>query len=75
VLQSINPASAAWPDEHMARLIWPVANTEPGLVYTLRQARSRYSGREMPRASVPAGIAALYDHRIRVDAEAAAFAP
>ena len=61
--------------EHVARTTYYVTNHEPALVETLRKVRSRYLNQETPPASVLVGITALYDPRIRVEAEVIAVTP
>ena len=61
--------------EHIARTTYYVTDYEPALVDTLRKVRSRYLGQETSPASVLVGVAALYDPRIRVEAEVIAIDP
>jgi 2-iminobutanoate/2-iminopropanoate deaminase len=61
--------------EHVARITTYVTDYEPALVDTIRKVRSRYLDAERPPASVLVGVAALYDPRVRVEAEVVAVVP
>ncbi len=68
-------ATAGLGFEHIARVTYYVTNYEPALLDALRKVRSRYLNQETPPASVLVGVAALYDPRLRVEAEVIAVAP
>jgi enamine deaminase RidA (YjgF/YER057c/UK114 family) len=68
-------AAAGLGFEHIARVTYYVTDYEPALLETLRMVRSRYLNQETPPASVLVGVAALYDPRLRVEAEVIAVVP
>ncbi|MGE0211299.1 MAG: RidA family protein [Parvibaculaceae bacterium] len=61
--------------EHVARMTTYVTDFESETVDTIRRVRSRYFNADAPPASVMIGVAALYDPRLRVEAEIIAVVP
>jgi 2-iminobutanoate/2-iminopropanoate deaminase len=61
--------------EHVARMTTYVTDFETETVDTIRRVRGRYFNADAPPASVMVGIAALYDPRLRVEAEIIAVVP
>ncbi len=61
--------------EHVARIVTYVTNYEPSMIDTIRKVRSRYLSKDHPPASVLVAAAALYDPRIRIEAEVIAVVP
>jgi 2-iminobutanoate/2-iminopropanoate deaminase len=59
----------------VARVVTYVTQYEPSMVDTIRQVRARYLSQERPPASVLIAAAALYDPRIRIEAEVMAVVP
>jgi len=61
--------------EHVARVTAYVTDFQPELIDTIRKVRSRYLNQKAPPASVMVGTSALYDPRLRVEAEVIAVIP
>ena len=61
--------------EHVARVTAYVTDFQPELIDTIRKVRSRYLNQKAPPASVMVGTSALYDPRLRVEAEVIAVVP
>ena len=61
--------------EHVARTTYYVTQYEPELLDILRKVRSKYLNQSTPPASVLVGVSALYDPRLRIEAEVTAVFP